>query len=260
MTTYPNLSGKRVLVTGATAGIGQATALGFVEHGAEEVIITGRRQDRLDELAKRWNDEHPTTVVPVAFDVTDRQAIEALADERPHLFEPDILVNNAGLARGVDPVHEAKVQDWEEMIDTNVKGLLYMTRKVTPAMAERGSGHVVNLGSTAGRWVYPGGTVYCATKHAVRALTEGTRMDLHGTGVRVTNIEPGIVETEFSEVRFKGDQARAAEVYEDTRPLYAEDIADSILWACSRPDHVDIQEVVIFPTDQASVRMIHRQG
>ncbi len=258
MPAYPDLSGKRVLVTGATAGIGQATAVGFVEHGADEVIITGRRQDRLDELAKRWNDEHATTVVPVAFDVTDRAAIDELKAERPELFEPDILVNNAGLARGVDPVHEAEIDDWEEMIDTNVKGLLYMTRKVMPAMVDRGSGHVVNLGSTAGRWVYPGGTVYCATKFAVRALTEGLRMDLHGSGVRVTNIEPGIVETEFSEVRFKGDEDRADQVYADTRPLVAEDIADSILWACSRPDHVDIQEVVIYPTDQAAPGQIHR--
>ncbi len=255
---YPNLAGKRVLVTGATAGIGQAAAEGFARADAEEVIITGRRNERLRELAKRWEENLPARITPVCFDVTDLDAIDELADEQPELFDVDILVNNAGLARGKDPVHEADIQDWEEMIDTNVKGLLYVTRRVLPNMVDAGEGTVVNLGSSSGRWLYPGGTVYCSTKFAVRAITEGTRMDVHGSGVRICNIEPGIVETEFSQVRFHGDDEAADQVYADTRPLTAEDVADAILYCASRPDHVDIQELVIYPTDQAAPGMIHR--
>lgn len=253
-----DLSGLRVLVTGATAGIGKATARGFAENDADEVVITGRRQDRLDEQAKRWRDRYDATITTASFDLREKHQIDALADERPELFTVDVLVNNAGLARGKDAVHQADVRDWEEMIDTNVKGLLYMTRKVLPHMVDREDGHVINLGSSSGRWLYPGGTVYCATKFAVRAITEGTRMDVHGSNVRVTNIEPGIVETEFSEVRFRGDEERAEGVYDDTRPLTADDIADTILWSASRPEHVDIQELVIYPTDQAAPHMIAR--
>jgi len=248
----------RVLVTGASAGIGAATAESFCRAGAKEVIAVARREERLQELAARWAEAHGADVTPVVLDVADRASVEALAKRHPRLFDADILVNNAGLARGTDPIQAAAAEDWEEMVRTNVLGLLYMTRLVAERMAGRGDGHIVNLGSVAGRWTYPGGGVYCATKSAVAALTEGLRMDLHGTGVRVTNIEPGLVDTEFSEVRFRGDRTRAAKVYADTRPLRAEDVADAIVWSCSRPAHVNVQEMVLFPTDQAGVTMVHR--
>ncbi|MGB0651701.1 MAG: SDR family NAD(P)-dependent oxidoreductase [Thermoplasmatota archaeon] len=245
-----DLEGKRVLVTGATAGIGEATARAFVEAGAH-VVLAARRRERLDALVEELGDRAEALVL----DVADRAAVEAAP---AGAFEVDILVNNAGLARGTDPLHTADPSDWEEMVDTNVLGLLYVTRRVAAGMAARGEGHIVNLGSVAGRWTYPGGGVYCATKHAVRALSEGLRMDLHGSGVRVTNIEPGLVETEFSMVRFGGDEQRAAAVYEGTRALSAQDVAETILWCCGRPAHVNVQELVLFPTDQASVGMVLR--
>lgn len=254
-----DVTDQRVLITGATAGIGKATAEGFAANGAQEVIITGRRDGRLNELAKRWNDRYEADIRFVAFDVRNKDEIDQLAQNEPDLFTVDTLVNNAGLARGKDPVQTGDVQDWEEMIDTNVKGLLYMTRKVLPHMVDREDGHVINLGSSSGRWLYPGGTVYCSTKFAVRAITEGTRMDIHGSNVRITNIEPGIVDTEFSHIRFRGDEDRAEQVYADTRALTPDDIADTILYSASRPDHVNIQELVIYPTDQAAPGMIHRE-
>lgn len=253
-------SSSRVLITGASSGIGAATAEAFCREGAKEVIVTGRRQEQLRSLAEGWSDRYDCDVAAVIHDVRDRAATEALAKDNPGLFDVDILVNNAGLARGTDPMQSADPTDWEEMLDTNVLGLLYMTRNVVPAMLTKGSGHIVNLGSVAGRWVYPGGGVYAATKHAVRALSEGLRMDLQGTGIRVTNIEPGLVETEFSIVRYKGDEARAKKVYADTRPLRPEDVADTILWCCSRPAHVNVQELVLYPTDQAHVGMVHRRA
>ena len=250
---------SRVLVTGASSGIGAATAEAFCKAGAKEVIVTGRREEKLRDMAKSLNDRYDVDVAAVVLDVRDREAIERLGRDNPNLLDVDILVNNAGLARGTDPLQSADPSDWEEMMDTNVLGLLYMTRQVVPFMLKRGAGHIVNLGSVAGRWVYPGGGVYCASKHAVKALSEGLRMDLHGSGIRVTNIEPGLVETEFSVVRFKGDEDRAAKVYADTRPLRAEDIAETILWCCDRPAHVNIQELVIYPTDQAHIGMVHRR-
>ena len=252
-------SSSRVLITGASSGIGAATAEAFCREGAKEVIVTGRRQEQLRALAEGWSDRYDCDVAAVIHDVRDRAATEALAKDNPGLFDVDILVNNAGLARGTDPMQSADPTDWEEMLDTNVLGLLYMTRNVVPTMLAKGSGHIVNLGSVAGRWVYPGGGVYAATKHAVRALSEGLRMDLQGSGIRVTNIEPGLVETEFSIVRYKGDEARAKKVYADTRPLRAEDVAETILWCCSRPPHVNVQELVLYPTDQAHVGMVHRR-
>jgi NADP-dependent 3-hydroxy acid dehydrogenase YdfG len=250
---------SRVLITGASSGIGAATAEAFCREGAKEVIVTGRRQEKLKELAQGWSDRYDCDVAAVIHDVRDRAATEQLAQDNPGLFDVDVLVNNAGLARGTDPMQEADPSDWEEMLDTNVLGLLYMTRSVVPAMLKKGSGHIVNLGSVAGRWVYPGGGVYAATKHAVRALSEGLRMDLHGSGVRVTNIEPGLVETEFSIVRYKGDEGRAKKVYADTRPLRADDVAEAVIWCCSRPAHVNVQELVLYPTDQAHVGMVHRR-
>lgn len=250
---------SRVLITGASSGIGAATAEAFCREGAKEVIVTGRREEKLKELAQGWSDRYDCDVAAVIHDVRDRAATEQLARDNPGLFDVDVLVNNAGLARGTDPMQEADPSDWEEMLDTNVLGLLYMTRSVIPAMLKKGSGHIVNLGSVAGRWVYPGGGVYAATKHAVRALSEGLRMDLHGSGVRVTNIEPGLVETEFSIVRYKGDEGRAKKVYADTRPLRADDVAEAVIWCCSRPAHVNVQELVLYPTDQAHVGMVHRR-
>lgn len=254
-----DLSPARVLVTGATSGIGAATAEAFCKAGVKEVIVTGRREDRLREAARKWSDRYDLDVAAIVMDVRDRAAMEETARDNPHLFDVDILVNNAGLAKGTEPLYAMKPEDWEEVMDTNVLGLLAMTRQVVPNMVKKGAGHVVNLGSVAGRWVYPGGAVYCASKHAVRVLSEGLRMDLHGTGVRVTNIEPGLVETEFSIVRYDGDESRAKKVYADTRPLRAEDIAETILWCVQRPAHVNIQELVIYPTDQAHVGMVHRR-
>jgi len=252
-------SDARILLTGATSGIGAATAEAFCRAGCKELIVTGRREELLKEKAKGWSDEFGTDVAAVVLDVTSRADIDAIGKQHPALFDVDILVNNAGLALGVEPLQDGSPDDWEEMVAVNVLGVLYLTRAVVPHMVKRGAGHVVNLGSVAGRWTYPGGGVYCATKSAVRVLTEGLRMDLLGKNVRVTNIEPGMVAgTEFSLVRYKGDEAKARRVYQDTRPLQTSDVADAILWACSRPAHVNIQEMVLYPTDQAHVGMVHR--
>ncbi len=252
--------GKRVLVTGATSGIGQATAEAFCREGVRELIAVGRREERLKELARGWSDRFDADVAAVVLDVRSLPDIEAITEEHANLWDVDILVNNAGLARGTDKMQEANVADWEEMVGTNVLGLLYVTRQVLPPMLKRGSGHIVNLGSVAGRWTYPGGGVYCASKAAVTAITEGLRMDLLGKDIRVTNIEPGMVETEFSLVRFQGDQEKAKRVYADMRPLRPEDVAEAILWCCSRPAHVNVQELVIYPTDQAHVGQVHRRA
>ena len=255
-----DFDGKRILVTGATSGIGQATAEAFCRSGVQELIAVGRREERLKELAKGWSDAYDADVAAVVLDVRSLPDIEAIEKQHPELWDVDVLVNNAGLARGTERMQEAAIGDWQEMVDTNVLGLLYITRQVLPPMLKRGSGHIVNLGSVAGRWTYPGGGVYCATKAAVTSITEGLRMDLLGKDIRVTNIEPGIVETEFSVVRYKGDAEKAGRVYADTRPLRPEDVADAILWCCSRPAHVNVQELVIYPTDQAHVGQIHRRA
>lgn len=190
----------------------------------------------------------------------DRAAVEAALGGLPAGWrEVDVLVNNAGLGRGLDPLPEGDPDGWDEMVDTNVKGLLYVTRAVTPGMVARRRGHVVNLGSIAGHQVYPGGAVYCSTKHAVKAITRGLRMDLHGTGVRVSTVDPGMVETEFSVVRFGGDRERADRVYAGMQPLTADDVADAVLWCATRPPHVNVDEVILMPTDQASATMVHRR-
>lgn len=253
------LKGRWVLVTGASAGIGAATARALAAEGSN-LVIMARRKERLDALADELASKHAVEVVPVALDVADPKQVGQWAkDERERLKKIDVIVNNAGLARGVDLVQDASVQDWETMVQTNVMGLLYLTREVLPYMVQRGSGDIVNLGSTAGRWVYRGGAVYAATKHAVRALSEGFRHDLKGTGVRVVNIEPGLVETEFSKVRL-GDDEKAEAVYADMTPLVPEDIADTVVWCLNRPRHVNIQELVIFPTDQPAVGSVHRHS
>jgi 3-hydroxy acid dehydrogenase/malonic semialdehyde reductase len=246
------------LVTGATSGIGLATARVLAAAGYD-LLVTGRRQERLDALEDELAPLHNASVIGLPFDIRDAAALDTVVRAHPGLFgRVDVLVNNAGLARGTEPFHEGDPDEWDEVLDTNVKALLRMTRAIVPGMVSRGKGHIVNLGSVAGRWTYPGGAVYCASKFAVRALSEGMRLDLHGTGIRVTNIEPGLVKTEFSDVRFRGDAERAAKVYADTDVLLPEDIAETILWCVQRPARVNIQEVVVFPTVQANVTTVKR--
>ena len=240
-----------VLVTGATAGIGKATALRFAKEGWN-TIITGRRADRLEELAKEI-EALGVKVLPLVFDVCDQSAVEAAVNNLPDEWSMiDVLVNNAGLAAGKDLIHEGSIEDWDRMIDTNIKGLLYVTRTVLPGMVERKSGHIINLSSIAGKEVYPMGNVYCATKHAVDALTKGMRIDLLDHNIRVTSVDPGRVETEFSIVRFKGDTETAKTEYEGYQPLDAADIADAIWWAASRPEHVNVNDVLVMPFAQGA--------
>lgn len=250
---------KIALITGATSGIGQATALKAAEAGYD-VIITGRRRDRLEELAKTIRSKGADVLI-LGFDVrrqTEVQsAIDSLTDKWKNI---DVLVNNAGLAVGVSPIQEGVLDDWERMIDTNVKGLLYVTRAVAPLLIARQGGHIVNIASIAGKEVYPGGNVYCATKHAVDALSRAMRTDMLRHNIKVTNIAPGMVETEFSLVRYKGDSEAAANVYKGIQPLTNEDIADTILFAITRPPHVCLNDIVIMPTAQANARDVNRNG
>ena len=220
-----------------------------------------RRTDRLDGLAARLRDAHGIRCHVFGLDVRDRAATEAALAALPEEWrEIDVLVNNAGLSRGLQPVHEGLAADWEEMIDTNIKGLLWVTRAVLPGMVARDRGHVINLGSVSGHQVYPGGAVYCGTKFAVRAMTQGLRLDLLGTRVRCSTVDPGMVETEFSEVRFHGDTKRAAEVYRSFPPLQPRDVAEAVLFCATRPPHVAVQELLIMPQDQAAVYGSHPRG
>jgi len=254
-----SLKDKIVFVTGASSGIGQATAEAFAGLGAR-ILMCARRTDRLESLARRLETERRVPVHCFGLDVRDRAAVDtAVAALPPDWRAVDVLVNNAGLSRGLDKLPGGLVSDWEEMIDTNVKGLLYVTRAGLPGMIERGRGHVINVGSVAGLEVYPAGNAYCATKFAVRALTKGLRLDLSGTPVRVSEGAPGMVETEFSLVRFHGDAERAAKVYQGLTPLAADDIADAIVWCATRPLHVNVSDVVIWPTAQASTSVVHRK-
>jgi NADP-dependent 3-hydroxy acid dehydrogenase YdfG len=255
----PRLQDRTVLVTGASAGIGRACARAFAAGGAGLVLLA-RRRDRLVSLASELEGTHGVPVRTFGLDVRDRDAVEAVRDElRDSDFVPDVVVNNAGKARGYEPLHEGDPDDWDEMVDTNVKGLLYVTRAFLPAMVEADRGHVVNIGSIAGRWTYPRGNVYCGTKFAVKGITEGMNMDLAGTAVRVSSVDPGLVETEFSEVRFHGDAERAETVYEGYRPLTAADIADVVTWVVGAPPHVDIFSVVVMPTAQRHSMVVHRE-
>lgn len=242
---------KMALITGASSGIGEATASLLSQKGYK-LILTGRRKDRLEKLARKLKAEF------WVFDISNEKDIATVCKKNQKLLSKvDILVNNAGLARGSDKVQDAKVEDFNEMIDTNIKGLFSLTQKILPLMLKNGEGHIVNIGSVSGRWVYPGGAVYCATKHAVRAFSEGLRMDLLGQNIRVTNIEPGMANTEFSTVRFRSKE-KAATVYQGMTPLSAKDVAETIVWSLERPAHVNIQELVVYPTDQAHVSMVHR--
>lgn len=245
-----------ILVTGATAGFGESITRRFVENG-HKVIATGRRQERLQALKEELGD----AIYPLQLDVRDRTAIdEKLASLPAEWRDIDILVNNAGLALGMEPAHKASVEDWENMIDTNNKGLVYMTRAVLPGMVERNRGHVINLGSTAGSWPYAGGNVYGATKAFVHQFSLNLRTDLNGTAVRVTNIEPGLVGgTEFSNVRFKGDDAKADKTYENTTALSAEDIAEAVWWVATLPKHVNINTLEMMPVSQTYAGLsVHR--
>lgn len=250
---------QTAFITGATAGIGKACAE-FLASKKMNLIITGRREQRLNDLKVKLEGQYQVNVTPLAYDITNASAIQALIQEHSKLFNNlDVLINNAGCAQGVDPMPKANIQDWDQMIDINVKGLLYTTRACLPYLEKQNSAHIINIGSVAGRWVYPGGAVYCATKHAVRAISEGLRMDLIGKSIRVSNICPGLVETEFSEVRLK-DKQQAKQVYQGMRPLEGKDIAECVWWALQRPSHVNIQEMIVYPTDQASIYHVHRTG
>jgi 3-hydroxy acid dehydrogenase/malonic semialdehyde reductase len=244
-----------VLVTGASSGIGRACVDAFLAQGAR-VIAAARRTERLQELRA----QHDDALLPLAMDVRNRTQVNDALGSLPDGWSPiDVLVNNAGLARGKTPVHKDDPDDWDQMLDTNVRGLLIVSGAVLPGMVERGSGHVINVGSNAGREVYPGGTVYCATKAAVERITRGMRMDVLGSGVKISEVDPGMVETEFSLVRFDGDEAAADAVYQGVTPLQAADIANVVTWITSQPPHVVIADVLVYPLDQAGSGKLARR-
>lgn len=247
------------LITGATSGIGRATAKIFAENKFD-LIITGRRNDRLNALKTELENKHQINVISLCFDIrrqTDTvNAIETLPDDFKKI---DILINNAGLAAGLAPIQEGNVDHWERMIDTNIKGLLYITRIVSKLMIANGKGHIINIGSIAGKEAYANGNVYCGTKHAVDALNKGMRIDLLPYNIKVSAINPGMVETEFSIVRFDGDENRAKKVYEGLQPLKPEDIAETIFWMASRPEHVNINDIIIMPKVQANSTTVFRK-
>lgn len=250
------MKNKTVLITGGTSGIGRATAKLIAKNGWP-IIICGRRKNRLEELSRELSEY--TEVHTLNFDIRNRSEVEAAIKSLPQEFlEIDILINNAGNAHGLDTIEEGSPDDWDAMFDINVKGLLYVTKAILPNMVDRKSGHIINIGSTAGKEVYPNGNVYCASKHAVDALNQGMRMDLNGKGIKIGAINPGLVETEFSEVRFKGDSERAEKVYQGYRPLQPEDIADIIWFAITRPPHVNIADLTVMCLDQASSTIVNK--
>jgi NADP-dependent 3-hydroxy acid dehydrogenase YdfG len=254
-----SLADKVAFITGASSGIGAACAERFAQAGAR-LLLAARREDRLQEMTAELRAAGAADVHTITLDVRDKKQVQAAVEGLPKTWQAiDVLVNNAGLSRGLEKLHEGHIDDWEEMIDTNVKGLLYVTRAIVPGMVKRGTGHVVNIGSTAGHMTYPNGAVYCATKAAENRITEGLREDLLGTPVRVTTVDPGMVETEFSRVRFHGDEGRAAKVYQGLTPLQAEDIADAILWAVTRPAHVNVAQVLLTSVDQANSLLFNRR-
>ena len=251
------LNGKYCLITGATSGIGRASAEMFAEQGCN-LGLTGRREQRLKNLKSKLETAHEVNVEIFPFDIRDREACRECVDA---IKQPiDILLNNAGLASGKDPVYDADFTDWDAMIDTNLKGLLSMTRFVSAKMKKRNEGHIINIGSVAGHEAYPGGSVYCATKHGVKAITESTKMDLKDTAIRVSSVSPGLVETEFSKVRFHGDDEAADKVYDDLQPLTGDDIAEIILFVANRPPHVNILDTLVYPVAQSSATIVHRDN
>jgi NADP-dependent 3-hydroxy acid dehydrogenase YdfG len=249
---------KTALITGATSGIGKATAFAFAEKGIR-LILTGRRADRLNEIADSIKQKYAVETLVLEFDVRNRQETETAVNSIPDGFKSiDILVNNAGLAVGLSHIQDAETDDWDRMIDTNIKGLLYVTKAVAPLMTARGKGHIVNIGSIAGREVYENGGVYCATKHAVDALSKSMRIDMLENGIKVTNVCPGATETEFSIVRFKGDENRAKKVYEGFKSLTADDIAGIITYIVTLPEHICVNDILIMPSAQANATKIIR--
>ncbi|KTC86816.1 SDR family NAD(P)-dependent oxidoreductase [Legionella brunensis] len=252
-----NMTNKIVLITGASSGIGEACARLFASNGAK-LILCARRQDRIESLAKELKSLYGTTSLPLQLDVRVRENVESTLGSLPGEWQfIHVLINNAGLALSSDPIQKGSFENWDTMIDTNVKGLLYVSRTLLPGMIQRNQGHIINIGSIAGQECYPAGNVYCATKHAVRAITKSMRLDLLGTPIRITEIAPGAVETEFSEVRW-GNKEKAKAFYQDFNPLLAADIADAAYYCATRPGHMDIAEMTIMPTVQASANHIHR--
>jgi 3-hydroxy acid dehydrogenase / malonic semialdehyde reductase len=254
-----SLKDKIVFVTGASSGIGAATAMEFARHGTK-LLLCARRLDRLQAMEAELRHAGAPDIFNFELDVRDRAAVSSTLANLPEAWRAiDVLVNNAGLSRGLTKLYQDDIDNWEEMIDTNVKGLLYITRAIVPRMVERNRGHIISLGSIAGHMAYPNGSVYCATKAAERFLSDGLRIDLNGTAVRVTSIDPGMVQTDFSKIRFRGDEDRAAKTYQNIDPLQPEDIADAIVWAATRPPHVSIQTVVLTPTAQANPFILTRK-
>ena len=253
------MSAKTVLISGATAGIGEACAIEFAKKNYQ-VIITGRRKERLEALKDRLENEFHISVFTLNFDIRIQKDVEEAIKQIPENFKQiDVLVNNAGLAAGVNPIDKGILDDWETMIDTNVKGLLYLSREVIPLMKERGVGHIINIGSVAGKMAYPNGNVYCGTKSAVQAITEGMRIDLLPYHIKVTQVAPGAVETEFSFVRLKGDNEAAKNVYNGYQPLSAKDIADVVIYTTTLPAHVNINDILVMPTAQANAYIYNKK-
>ena len=255
-----SLRGKIVFITGASSGIGKASALAFAREGAK-LLLCARRLDLLEELAPQLTEAGAAAVHSFSLDVSDAAAVAVTLQALPEPWRAiEVLVNNAGLSRGLVKVYEQDPKDWNEMISTNVLGLLHVTRAIVPGMVERGSGHVISLGSTAGHQTYANGAVYCATKAAENAISEGLKLDLMGTPVRVTSVDPGMVETEFSQVRFRGDQEKAAKVYQNITPLQPEDVAETIVWAATRPAHVNIHNILLTSIDQGNSLVFNRRA
>ncbi len=253
------MSNKIVLITGASSGIGRATAL-LCAQNKERVLLCERRKEKLDELVQEIQSKYQTEAYAFVLDVSKKDDLETAIGNLPEEWrEIDVLVNNAGNAHGLAPFTECDLEDWDQMIDINVKGLLYMTQIVLKGMLQRNRGHIINLGSISAREVYAKGTVYCASKHAVKAISEGLKLEVHGTPIRISEVDPGIVETEFSLVRFKDDQKKSNAVYEGADPLKAEDVADAIYFCMSRPEHVNIREIFLTPTSQSSSGLINRK-
>lgn len=252
------LNNKIVFITGASSGIGKACSEYFAAEGAK-LILTARRENLLRELTEKFNREYNTDAITFSLDVRDKNSVSELINSLPEKWKNiDILINNAGLAKGLNKIYEDDIDNWEDMIDTNVKGLLYVTRAIVPGMVDRKSGHVINIGSTAGHEAYPKGHVYCATKHAVNAITKSLRMDVVDKNIRVSTVDPGAVETNFSNVRFFGDKEKAKNVYKGLTPLTAEDVAEAVLFCATRPPHANIAEIILMPTQQASALVFHR--
>ncbi len=255
-----SIEGKKVFITGASSGIGEACAFQFAQAGAD-LLICARRMVKLNKVAEKLKENYDANVFTFELDVRRYSDVKNKIENLPEEWkEIDILVNNAGLARAADKVYEYDVSDWDEMIDTNIKGLLYVTRLVVSGMVERGAGHIINIGSTAGHESYMGGGVYCGTKHFIDAVTKGFKLDLLGTGVRISSVAPGMVETEFSLVRFHGNEEKAANVYKGLTPLTADDVADAVLYCATRPPHVNINEIILTTKDQGNAFLFNRQN